>query len=165
METESPQKLPVSVIKKLHEVQKEVTRLAKEGRNDAQGYSYLQESQIAETFKDLFEKNGLFFTYSSSIDEVRPSPSGKQLVTDVTIHYQFVDVETGEYIDGFVAGQGSDATDKGVYKGITGAVKYIFMKTFLIPTGDDPENDSRGSARRANAVDDVPFPSESDEVD
>jgi hypothetical protein len=28
-----------------------------------------------------------------------------------------------------------------VYKAITGAVKYIFMKTFQISTGDDPEKD------------------------
>ena len=35
--------------------------------------------------------------------------------------------------------------DKGVYKAITGAVKYIFMKNFLIPTGDDPEKDNNKS--------------------
>jgi hypothetical protein len=134
---------PASVVKKMHAVMKGVKHLAKEGRNSAQNYNYLAETQITELFKGLLEENGLIFTYQSSITDVRPSPSGKQLVTDVRVRYSFVDVETGEAVSGTVAGQGSDSGDKGVYKAITGAIKYIFMKTFLIPTGDDPEDDSK----------------------
>lgn len=36
-------------------------------------------------------------------------------------------------------GEGMDTGDKAIYKAITGAQKYVLMKTFLIPTGDDPE--------------------------
>jgi hypothetical protein len=38
-------------------------------------------------------------------------------------------------------GEGQDAGDKGPYKAMTGAQKYALMKTFMIPTGDDPEAD------------------------
>jgi hypothetical protein len=38
-------------------------------------------------------------------------------------------------------GEGQDAGDKAVYKAMTGALKYCLLKTFLIPTGDDPERD------------------------
>jgi hypothetical protein len=33
--------------------------------------------------------------------------------------------------------------DKGVYKALTGSEKYFLMKAFLIPTGDDPEKESK----------------------
>ena len=80
--------------------------MSKDGRNEGQGYNYLSESQIAETFKQLMEKHGVFFTYSSNITEVRPSPSGKQIITDVSVAYAFVDIETGERVEGVAAGQG-----------------------------------------------------------
>jgi hypothetical protein len=35
------------------------------------------------------------------------------------------------------------------YKAMTGALKYFLMKTFLIPTGDDPEADTGSDARSA----------------
>lgn len=151
---------------KLHAIQKEVGRMSKDGRNTNQNYDFLSESQISETFKGLFEKYGVFFTYSSSIEEVRPSPSTKQLITDVMVHYEFIDLDTREKHEGFAVGQGSDATDKGVYKAITGAVKYIFMKTFLIPTGDDPEKDVK-TAKKAKPVnyDKPPFGEGSEEAE
>jgi hypothetical protein len=46
---------------------------------------------------------------------------------------------TGETLDYPWMGWGVDPGDKGGYKAITGAEKYFLMKTFLIPTGDDPE--------------------------
>jgi len=154
----------MSIYKKLHAIQKEVNRMGKDGRNTAQNYNFLSESQIAEVFKALLEKHEVFFTYSSSIDEVRLSPTGKQFVTDVTVMYEFIDLETGEKHEGVAAGQGSDSTDKGVYKGITGAVKYIFMKTFLIPTGDDPELE-KGTVKstKASVATKTPFGAGSDE--
>lgn len=143
----------VDIYRKLHEMQKEVDHMGKEGRNQAQNYSYLSEAQVAEVFKELLEKHKVFFTYSSRITATYPSVKGTQLITDVRIDYQFIDIETGSAHSGYVCGQGADATDKGVYKGITGAVKYIFMKTFLIATGDDPEKDTKKSPTRATKAD------------
>src|SRR5699024_6730814 len=42
---------------------------------------------------------------------------------------------------------GQDAGDKAVYKAITGATKYALMKVFMIPTGDDPEQDYEADER------------------
>jgi hypothetical protein len=137
-----------SIYIKLHAIQRDVTYMAKEGRNTAQGYKFLGEAQITETFKALLEKHGVFFGYSSEIKDIRLSPSGKQTLTGVEVKYRFVDVESGDFIEGVAAGQGTDTGDKGVYKAITGAIKYIFMKTFLIPTGDDPENDTKEERKR-----------------
>jgi hypothetical protein len=40
---------------------------------------------------------------------------------------------------GHAFGQAADNGDKALYKAMTGAVKYWLYKTFLVSTGDDPE--------------------------
>lgn len=153
------------ILKKLNAIQKKVTYMSKDGKNSAQGYSYLTEAQITDMFKPLLESAGVFFAYSSQITGSQLSPTGKQIVTDVSVVYQFLDIDSGEAMVGIAAGQGSDGNDKGVFKGITGAVKYIFMKTFLIPTGNDPEDDSpkgkkSGIATQKDVAEGEPFPDE-----
>jgi hypothetical protein len=63
--------------------------------------------------------------------------------------YTFSDVDSGEEIIAKVAGQGLDAGDKAPYKAMTGALKYALLQSFLLATGDDPEDervDSRFTA-------------------
>jgi hypothetical protein len=38
-------------------------------------------------------------------------------------------------------GEGRDSGDKAPYKALTGALKYALIQTFLIATGDDPEEE------------------------
>ncbi len=130
----------LKILKKLFQVQTEIGQMSKQGKNDFQNYNYLMEAQVTEKMKELFDKNGIFFCYSSKITGTHEV--GTQMVTDVEVTYQFVDIESAEHVAGVACGQGADKGDKGVYKAITGAVKYIYMKTFNIPTGDDPEKDT-----------------------
>ena len=141
----------LKILAKIHAIQKDVKAMAKEGTNEFQKYKYLMEAQVAEQFKELLEKHGVAFITSSKITGViAPLESGaKQFLTSVAVDYRFIDVESGEEIYGTAAGQGTDSGDKGVYKAITGAIKYIFMKNFLIPTGFDPEEDDGGNIRRS----------------
>lgn len=135
----------ISILKKLNTIMKEVKSMEKDGQNTFQNYSYLSETQVTLAMKKLLEKNGVVFTHDTefiSITEVSPTSKGtKQFMTTIRVRYVFCDMDTGGYVSGGEIGQGVDSQDKGIYKAITGAVKYIFMKTFLIPTGDDPEND------------------------
>ena len=47
-----------------------------------------------------------------------------------------------------MAGEGADAGDKAPYKAMTGALKYALLQSFLLGTGDDPE-DERADSRAA----------------
>jgi hypothetical protein len=141
----------ILLLKKMAAVRADVGYMQKEGQNTMQHYKFLSERQITEKFKELFEKHGLFFFVESKITSVQNNASGKQILTNVDIQYKFVDIETGEEMTGQAAGQGTDANDKGVYKAITGAIKYVFMKNFLIPTGDDPEDDSHDAPKGTRA--------------
>ena len=56
---------------------------------------------------------------------------------------------------GAITGTGGDQTDKGMYKAITGAIKYIFIKHFLIPTQDDPEVEKATKGKNSKTIDDL----------
>lgn len=131
-----------TIYAKLASMRREVPFMTKSGTNNSQNYNFLQEAQVTELFKGLCDTHGIWFEYNSKIVSIQPNASGKQILTTVEVHYAFVDVDTGERVEGSAVGQGTDANDKGVYKAITGAVKYIFMKNFLIVTGDDPEHEA-----------------------
>ena len=62
-------------------------------------------------------------------------------VARVVMAYTFMDVDTAEEITVKVAGEGLDAGDKAPYKAMTGALKYALPQSFLLATGDDPENE------------------------
>ena len=131
-----------AILKKLHKIQSEVGKMEKDGKNTFQNYNYLSETQVTVKMKKLLEENGVVFTHSSTITKTFPFMSAKgvqNFLTNIEVEYSFYDIETGEVLTGTASGQGTDSGDKGIYKGITGAIKYIFMKNFMIPTGDDPE--------------------------
>jgi hypothetical protein len=73
--------------------------------------------------------------------------------------YTFADVDSGEEIIAKVAGQGLDPGDKAPYKAMTGALKYALLQSFLLATGDDPE-DERTDARSTTSGSDRPINAE-----
>ena len=133
------------IYSKLAGVRSELDGMSKAGNNEQQGYSYFSDDQISWTFRNLFNLYKIAFIYSSEITgcrEISPTRSWtKQFITDVLVHYFFVDIEDGSKVEWYACGSWNDTGDKWVYKAITWAVKYIFMKTFQISTGDDPEKD------------------------
>jgi len=71
-------------------------------------------------------------------------------MAQVVMAYTFADVDSGEEIVAKVAGQGLDPGDKAPYKAMTGALKYALLQSFLLATGDDPE-DERVDGRAGNS--------------
>ena len=123
-------------------VRAEINAMVKKGK--APQFTFLSDEQLISELKPLFEKHGLLFIpvgeEITRIDNYITKTGKAQMLTSVRIDYNFVDVKTGDKIEGFIVGQGMDMGDKGVYKAITGAIKYLYIKTFNIPTQDDPEN-------------------------
>jgi hypothetical protein len=119
--------------KKLN-VMKEVSRVPKNGWNNFHKYAYTTESDLTESIRPLLYENSLAFDC-----EITDSAKGGNDITEVTMAMTLTDVETGYSETKLFKAEGQDKGDKGYYKAFTGAVKYFLMKTFLIPTGDDPE--------------------------
>lgn len=123
----------------------EVERIGKDKTNSFHGYNYASEQAIKEALHPLLVKHGVvpIFDFSEVKREIYTTAKGQRgAITDLTVAYKFYDMETGEFVGGTFVGTGDDGADKGTYKAITGAIKYILTSTFLIPTGDDPEKDT-----------------------
>lgn len=125
----------------------DVDYIQKDKRNSFFNYSYASEAAIKSKLHELLVKHGLLFMPTAATIANRTeytSDKGKHsFLTDVVLTYKFIDIDTGESIEAQVEGTGDDGADKGTYKAITGALKYALTSTFLIETGDDPEDDSK----------------------
>ena len=62
-------------------------------------------------------------------------------MVEVTLDYEFIDGDSDEILSVPSYGEGRDGGDKAPYKALTGALKYALIQTFLIATGDDPEEE------------------------
>lgn len=151
-EIEGTADVPRSLYAKLAEVMQEIGYVQKRGRNKYHGYDYVTEADLVDAVREkLAKRNVVVIPSVTSIDE-RPVTSDKgkhSTITTVRVAFTFCDGDSGEMHRAEWAGAGDDPADKGLYKAYTGAVKYFFMKSFLIPTGDDPEADDQTDNRSA----------------
>lgn len=152
-----PEKRAAGIYGKLAELTGLIPLVEKKGKNDFHGYSYAKESDLVEVVRPLLSAYGIFFWWS--IIDRRQSGSvirgeERQTRTEILVRFKFIDGDTGQETEPQeLWADGDDPIDKGIYKSMTGAVKYALMKTFMIATGDDPEADKaadrRGAAREA----------------
>ncbi len=133
-----------SLVSKLVEVMAAVGRVPKNGFNKFHNYAYAMEADIVDAVRGELAKRNVLLVPSvekmETTDATTASGKTEHLVS-VSVKFTAYDGESGETVEFWSVGHGQDPGDKGPYKATTGAVKYGLMKAFLIPTGDDPEND------------------------
>lgn len=151
-ETSAP---PKRLAGKLAEVSAAVGTIAKRGRNEHHKYDYATEADVALAVRDELARRRIAFlpfVDEVGVRETTTSRGNATAITQLGVRIDFVDGDTGEELSVRVVGQGDDPGDKGASKAFTAAVKYALLKTFLIPTGDDPEGDSEVDQRHAPAT-------------
>jgi hypothetical protein len=132
-----------SLVSRLAEVMAEIGNVPKRGVNAHFNYKFATEVDVVGALQKKLAARGIMLF--PSVVAVRRD--GKLTAIDMT--FTFVDGQTDERITSAWAGYGEDNSDKAIWKAITGATKYFILKTFLVPTGDDPEaTDAQG--RRAD---------------
>lgn len=142
---------PSSLHRKIAEIINAVDHVAKDGRNTQQNYSFVSEAAfLAAVRGEMADRNVTVFPCVLP-DTVRMidravDGTGKGYVTTCVVRYTFTDGDTGEQFSADVLTQGHDSLDKGAFKAMTGGIKYALRQVFLIPTGDDAENDSPAGA-------------------
>lgn len=127
----------------LRKTLKEKGILKKGKTNDFDHYNYFSEAQYKELFTELFSGAGLEIhfdeiEYSMFETNSEKQPNGRL----PKIRFDLFDVETGFGESTTITGEAVDKGDKAGYKAYTGALKYYLADTFMVATGDDPENDS-----------------------
>lgn len=128
-------------------------RVPKNGENTFHHYKYATESDLVDAIRDLLHENGLAFLPPTVLAYTTvEKPNSKQGdVTRVQMEFTIACTDTGETISSVLFADGQDAADKSFYKAYTGGVKYFLMKTFLVATGDDPEQDDDRPAQKQPA--------------
>ena len=113
-----------------------VERIPKNGHNTFHNYRYATEADVSDHCRKLMAEHHILMTIDVETIEQLDD------ICRMRIRYTFHDGDSEAIISFALVSDGQDKQDKGPYKAITGGVKYALMKTFLIPTGDDPEKDT-----------------------
>jgi len=146
---------------KLAEVRRRIGYIQKRGHNERFNYSYVTAADIAGSVGDILAELGVVII--PSLENITyESTAGRGETTRlarVVMAYTFADVDSGEEVVAKVAGQGLDVGDKAPYKAMTGALKYALLQSFLLATGDDPE-DERVDSRLTSPSADRPIGNE-----
>lgn len=125
----------MGIYKKMLNVMKGVGYLQKDDKISYGTTSYkgLSEEKITGVVREKLVEQGII-VYPIIQTHKR---EGNLSTVDTT--YRFVDTEDGSFIDAVSSGTGADTQDKGVGKAMTYSFKYLFLRTFAIPTGEDPD--------------------------
>ena len=135
---------PMNLRQKLAEVRRRIGYIQKRGFNERNNYSYVTAADLAGAVGDILAELGVVIVpslESISYEAGRGGGAEVSRAAQVVMSYTFTDVDTGEAITAKVAGQGLDSGDKAPYKAMTGALKYALLQSFLLATGDDPEEE------------------------
>lgn len=125
----------MSVFKKIHLVMQDVEYLQKDDKVSFGNTSYkaISEEKVTQAIRKSMVKHGLV------IIPIEQEHHKEAQLTTVNTKYLLVDVETGDSVVAVSSGTGADTQDKGVGKAMTYAYKYLLLRTFAIPTGEDPD--------------------------
>jgi hypothetical protein len=141
----------LNLFQKISKIMGEVRHIQKKGFNNYSGYKYATEADIAEIMQEKFVETGLVM-YCISCEKLDERSPKTQTIITLKYVFRFQNVDDKEdFIDVEVVAEGGDSGDKACYKAFTGAEKYALMKTFLLPTFDDPERDEKPPKKAINS--------------
>lgn len=121
---------------KMFEVMKNIEYLKKDDKVEYKSTKYkaMSEEKVTMTVrKELINQGIIVYPIEQSVEK-----DGS--ITTTNTRYKMVNVDDpDDYIILASSGQGADTQDKGVGKAMTYSFKYMFLRTFAIPTGEDPD--------------------------
>ena len=142
---ESMSDAPKGLVSAINDVMRAVTYLQKTGHNKFHGYKYASEADMKAAFQPAMAEAGLVLLpvgiEYTTVEAPKTAKGKEQFRTDMRVKFKLAHV-SGEHELVEVVGCGIDSEDKGIYKAMTGAIKYALHTLFLTPTGEDAEQDS-----------------------
>lgn len=120
---------------KISAVMKDVEYLSKDDKVEFNNTKYkaISEEKVTSTVRESLIRHGLV------ILPVKQLHKREGTLSTVDTEYKIIDIDTGAFEIIVSSGTGADTQDKGVGKAMTYAYKYLMLRTFAIPTGEDPD--------------------------
>jgi hypothetical protein len=137
-----PEPKPSALAAAVVEAMKRVRYVKETGKNDFHGYKYASDEDFLILVQPALADVGLCLL--PSVTEVRTvehsadKKGAPRYRTELVQTWELLHV-SGESRMLSVPACGLDSEDKGTYKALTGALKYLVRHLLLIPTGADPE--------------------------
>lgn len=134
----SEQKKQTTLYQKISNVMKNISYLEKDGiiKFGTTNYKAISEEKVTTSVREQLIKEGLV------IIPFEQEHKKEGNLTTVDVKYKIIDIESGNFEIIASSGTGVDTQDKGVGKAMTYAYKYMLLRTFAIPTGEDPDKTS-----------------------
>ena len=134
-----------SIATKLVQVMEECRYIQKQGQNNYHQYKYATASDVLEKVNAaLVKQNVAVFAKPELIklQEVTNAKGSIEKLATVRTALTLIDADSGEFVECVGLGSGQDIGDKAIMKAQTASLKYAYMLTLAIATGDDPEADA-----------------------
>lgn len=130
----------MEIINAINEVKKKVRVVNKNGKNTFHKYNYATANDVLHEVRDAMIEEGIV-AVPIWVSDIHFSK--EDCVQNFTQHFRVYCTKDGSFIDTQVRAAGEDKGDKHAYKANTGALKYLYIELFTLPTEDDPENDTK----------------------
>lgn len=151
-ETKTTKKEKMNLFQKINKIMSEVEYLQKDDKvitntKTNAGYKAVSEEKVTSEIRKGLVKYGVVIIpieqEHNRQDEMLKDQYGNDKVnriTTVDVKYRIQNIEDkDDYIIATSSGTGVDTQDKGVGKAMTYSYKYLLLRTFAIPTGEDPD--------------------------
>ena len=144
----------MNLYEKIVEVMRDIAYLQKDDKvgDGSNSYKAISIEKVTTTTRESLIKNKLvivpikqerkesFMEYEKENSYKGTVEKKQRLMSEVDVTYRIINAEKpDEYIDVVSAGCGVDTQDKGIGKAMTYAYKNRLLRSFAIPTGDDPD--------------------------
>lgn len=139
-----------NVYQRIHAVMVDIDYLAKDDfveTGKGKGYRAVTEEKVTSAVRASLVKHGLVVipigidrecTNEEVVDKYGNRKINHFVQADTKYRIQNID-DPEDYVIAVSSGSGVDTQDKGVGKALTYAYKYLFLRTFAVPTGEDPD--------------------------
>lgn len=155
-----------NIATKLVKVMQECAYVKKNGTNDFHHYSYATSADVLDKINSALTKQNICSIAVPevvSITDVSTAKGNIEHLATVRMAITLIDANSGEQLTISGIGSGQDNGDKAVMKAQTAAIKYAYLLSMAISTGDDPEADvktdeagqaaiAKGKTNKAKAV-------------
>lgn len=135
----------MNIYQKINEVMKRIEYLTKDDKVEfgTTKYKAISEEKVTTAVRNVLVEVGIVILpisqESTVVELIRTDKSVNQRA-DVHTRYRIQNIDdVNDYIEVESNGSGVDTQDKAVGKAMTYAYKYMLLRTFAIPTGEDPD--------------------------
>ena len=148
----------MNIFEKINAVMKEIEYLTKDDNVEFANIKYkaISEEKVTTAVRNELVKQGIVILpieQQSENKELIRTEKSVNMLTSVHVKYRIQNIEDKEdYIEVESNGSGVDTQDKGVGKAMTYAYKYMLLRTFAIPTGEDPDKISSAETDEKMAI-------------